>query len=60
MYALRANINKSVFGKILLGIEKVVKTFSIPNKKFSKNGILVKSKLNIINYIKRKRLFFLK
>ena len=30
MCALRAHINKSIFGKVLLGIEKVVKTFSIP------------------------------
>ena len=29
-------INKSIFGKVLLGIEKVVKTFSIPNKLFPK------------------------
>ena len=28
MYALRAYINKSIFGKVFLGIEKVVKTFS--------------------------------
>ena len=41
MYTLRAYINKSVFGKILLGIEKVVKTFSISNKAFFKNGILL-------------------
>ena len=36
MCALRAHINKSIFGKDLLGIEKVVKTFSIPNKIFPK------------------------
>ena len=36
MCALRAHINKSIFGKVLLGIEKVVKTFSIPNKLFPK------------------------
>jgi len=36
MCALRAHINKSIFGKILLGIEKVVKTFSILNKLFPK------------------------
>ena len=41
MYTLWAYINKSVFGKILLGIEKVVKTFSIFNKTFSKNRILL-------------------
>ena len=41
MYALRAYINKSIFGKILLGIEKTVKTFSIPDKTFSKNSILL-------------------
>ena len=36
MCALRAHINKSIFGKVLLGIKKVVKTFSIPNKLFPK------------------------
>ena len=36
MCALRAHINKSIFGKVLLGIEKVVKTFSISNKLFPK------------------------
>ena len=36
MCALMAHINKSIFGKVLLGIEKVVKTFSIPNKFFPK------------------------
>ena len=41
MYALRGYINKSVFGKTLLEIEKAVKTFSIPDKFFSKNGILL-------------------
>ena len=41
MYALKAYINKSVFGKILSRIEKAIKTFSIPNKTFSKNGILL-------------------
>ena len=41
MYALRTYINKFVFEKILSGIEKVVKTFSIPDKTFSKNGILL-------------------
>ena len=41
MYALRVYINKSVFEKILLGIEKTVKTFSILDKTFSKNGILL-------------------
>ena len=35
MCALRAHINKSIFGKVLLGIKKVT-TFSIPNKLFSK------------------------
>ena len=34
-------LNKSVFGKNLSKIEKIVKTFSIPNKTFSKNGILL-------------------
>ena len=28
--------NKSIFGKVLLGIEKTVKTFSIPDKLFPK------------------------
>ena len=37
MCALRTQINKSIFGKVLLGIEKVVKTFSIPNKFFPKD-----------------------
>ena len=41
MYALRTYINKSVFGKILLEIEKNIKTFSNPDKTFSKNGILL-------------------
>lgn len=36
-----AYVNKSVFGKFLSGIEKVVKNFSIPNKTFSKNSILL-------------------
>ena len=31
-----AHINKSIFEKVLLGIEKVVKTFSFPNKLFPK------------------------
>ena len=35
------HILKFIFGKILLGIEKVVKTFSIPDKTFSKNSILL-------------------
>ena len=41
MYALRAYINNFVFGKILSGIEKAVKTFSFLDKTFSKNGILL-------------------
>ena len=41
MYAFRTYTNKSVFGKILSGIEKIVKTFSISDKTFSKNGILL-------------------
>ena len=41
MYALRTYINKFIFGKILLGIEKTVKTFSISDKTFSKNSILL-------------------
>ena len=36
MCALRAYINKSSFEKVLLGIEKVVKTFSIFDKLFPK------------------------
>ena len=36
MYVFRAHINKSIFGKVLLGIVKVVKTFSIPDKLFPK------------------------
>ena len=36
MCALKAHINKSIFRKVLLEIEKVVKTFSIPDKLFSK------------------------
>ena len=32
----KIHINKSIFGKILLRIEKIVKTFSIPNKLFPK------------------------
>ena len=36
MCALKAYINKSIFGKFLLRIEKTVKTFSIFNKLFSK------------------------
>ena len=34
-------VNKFIFEKILLEIEKVVKTFSIFNKIFSKNDILL-------------------
>ena len=36
MCALRAHINKSIFGKVLLEIKKVVKTFSISDKLFPK------------------------
>ena len=36
MCALRAHINKSIFGKVLLEIENVVKTFSISDKLFPK------------------------
>ena len=36
MYALRAHINKSIFEKVLLRIEKVIKTFSIFDKTFPK------------------------
>ena len=36
MCALRAHINKFIFEKILLKIEKVTKTFSISDKFFSK------------------------
>ena len=41
MYTFRAYINKYVFRKILSKIEKAVKTFSILDKKFSKNSILL-------------------
>ena len=34
-------ILKYIFGKILLGIEKAVKTFSISDKTFFKNSILL-------------------
>ena len=36
MCALRAHINKSIFRKVLLGIEKVIKIFSIFDKLFPK------------------------
>ena len=36
MCALKTYINKSIFGKFLLGIEKTVKTFSNFNKLFPK------------------------
>ena len=36
MCALRAHINKSSFRKVLLGIEKAVKTFSFFDKLFPK------------------------
>ena len=36
MCALRTHVNKSSFEKVLLGIEKAVKTFSIFDKLFSK------------------------
>ena len=36
MCALRAHINKSSFGKVLLGLGKAVKTFSISDKLFPK------------------------
>ena len=35
------HILKSIFRKILLGIEKAVKTFSIPDKTLFKNSILL-------------------
>ena len=41
MYVLSAYINKSIFEKILSGIKNAVKTFSIPDKTFPKNGILL-------------------
>ena len=34
-------VNKSIFGKILSVIEKAVKTFSIFNETFFKNGIIL-------------------
>ena len=39
MHALGTYINKFIFGKILPEIKKAVKTFSIPDKTFFKNGI---------------------
>ena len=36
-----AHINKSIFGKVLLGIEKVDKTFLISDKLFSRIGLLL-------------------
>ena len=36
MCALKIYINKFIFKKVLLGIEKVVKTFSISDKLFPK------------------------
>ena len=42
MYVLRVYINNFVFEKILLGIEKAVKSFSILDKTFSKNNILLR------------------
>ena len=36
-----AHINKSIFGKVLLGIEKVDKTFLISDKLFSRLGLLL-------------------
>ena len=47
MYSLQAYINKYVFGKILSGIEKTIKTFSISDKIFSKNNILHISKIQL-------------
>ena len=42
MHALRVYIfNKSLFEKILSKIEKIIKIFSIFNKFFSKNSILL-------------------
>ena len=41
MYTRRAYIIKSVFEKNLLGIKKTVKIFSISDKTFSKNDILL-------------------
>ena len=41
MYVLRAYISKSIFEKILSEIKKAVKTFSISDKTFPKNGILL-------------------
>ena len=37
MCALRAHIKLSIFGNIFLGIKKIVITFSILEKFFSKN-----------------------
>ena len=41
MYVLGAYTNNFVFGKILSGIEKAVKIFSILNKKIFKNNMLL-------------------
>ena len=41
MYVLGSYTNNFVFGKILSGIEKAVKIFSILNKIFFKNNILL-------------------
>ena len=54
MYALRVYINKFVFENFLLEIEKTIKTFSIPNKTFLKNGILLcvfRAYINKINVL---------
>ena len=41
MYALKAHNSISILKKILWGIEKVLTAFSIPDKTFSKIGILL-------------------
>ena len=41
MYVLSAYINKSIFEKILSGIEKVLTAFSISDKNFSKMNLLM-------------------
>ena len=42
IYTFKIYINKFVFKKNLSKIEKVIKTFSIPNKTFSKNTTLLR------------------
>ena len=41
LYVIRTYINKSIFRKVLLKIEKIVKIFLVFNKIFSKNNIIL-------------------